>query len=370
MTPFTLERRSRAPSHDLSSQRFSITRFYFAFAVFALPILGTWAAVSGKPFLSVLPFLVVYLAIPLIDIAVKPKFQPQLNRQSDIDHLAANSVFDLPMLCLPAWLLTLFTTLWLTQSLSGFIWLACVIGLGIAGGISGINPAHEMIHRSNRFHRAAGGVLMAAVNYGPFKIEHIRGHHRWVGTAKDPASARRGQTIYSFAIQSLIGNIVGGYRLEQKRLKQQNLPWFYSEFWHWNAVSLAIAGLLYWLAGWQAVGGFYIASLAAIFKLELINYIEHYGLRRKQNAQGEFEPVSQIHSWNCNTWFIKAILFNVQRHADHHSFPSREYLALRDSPIAPQLPLSYASMVLAALVPSVWFRIMDARLDAYQASKN
>jgi alkane 1-monooxygenase len=371
MSEFTFERRSAGTNQKRPINRFSVWRFLFAFAVFALPVLGTWAASAGWPALSYLPFIVVYLTIPVIDILVKHAQQPQLNRQSDIDQLLTNHGIDLPLLCIPAWLVTLFVTLWMAQSLSGLSWLACVIGLGIAGGISGITPAHELIHRGHKLHRAAGGLLMASVNYGPFKIEHIRGHHRWVGTPKDPATARRGQSFYSFFIQSLIGNYAGGYALERARLKQQNLSWFRSEFWHWVGLSFAFAFMLWLIAGWQAVGGFYIVSLAAIFKLELINYIEHYGLTRQQNEHGQYEPVTQHHSWNCNTWFINAILFNVQRHADHHAFPSRDYRALRDCPQAPQLPLGYASMVLAALLPPLWFRLMDTRLDQFkQASQS
>jgi alkane 1-monooxygenase len=364
MSEMTIERRSPNASEPRVINRFSVLRFTFAFAVFALPLFGTWAAKAGCSALSFLPFVVVYLMIPVIDVLVKNAQQPQLNRQSDIDHLANQPALDLPLLCILAWLFTLFATLWMTQSLSGPIWLACVVGLGVAGGISGITPAHELIHRGNKWHRAAGGLLMASVNYGPFKIEHIRGHHRWVGTPKDPATARRGQSFYSFFIQSLVGNYIGGYRFEKIRLKQQNLPWFHSEFWHWIFVSLGFALLLWLVAGWQAVGGFYIVSLAAIFKLELINYIEHYGLVRQQTAPGQYEPVSQLHSWNCNTWFINAILFNVQRHADHHAFPSRDYRALRDCPQSPQLPLGYASMVIAALVPPLWFYLMDNRIEA------
>jgi alkane 1-monooxygenase len=366
MTQITLNRSSTSETRPGDPPRFAVLRFVWAFAMFALPLIATLAAANGATWLPYLPLIVVYAAIPVIDYAFNPKQPVEFDRQQAKDQPLARRAFDLPLLCLPAWFITLFTTLWLAQSFNGIIWVVCVVGLGVAGGIVAINPAHELIHRRSRWHRFAGGVLLSAVIYGPFKVEHLRGHHRWVGTKKDRASALRGQTIYSFAPQSLIGNFIGGYRHEQRRLQKNNLAWFHSEVWHWMGLSALIAISLYLLASWQAVAGFVLASLVAIFKLELINYIEHYGLHRKANSQGVIEPITAAHSWTCDTWFVNAILFNVQRHADHHANPGREYLALRDLSGAPRLPLGYASMVLLALVPPFWFAVMHPRLDQFE----
>ena len=85
-----------------------------------------------------------------------------------------------------------------THALIGkFIWLAG-LSTGINAGISGIVSAHEMIHRKQSWWRALGIWNLIFVNYGHFFIEHVKGHHRWVGTEKDPATARYGETIYAF----------------------------------------------------------------------------------------------------------------------------------------------------------------------------
>jgi alkane 1-monooxygenase len=347
---------------------FKVWRFAIVFGLVLFPAECAYGVLQGYSWLAALPLLTVHLLIPVMDALIKAEPSAPFTRDQASGRFVATWAFDWPLLCLPGWFICLTSTLWLAQDLSGWTWWLIMIGMGSAGGILAINPAHELIHRRNPVHRWAGGFMLSAVCYGAFKIEHVRGHHRWVGTDRDKASAKRGQTVYSFVPISILATLKAGFVLEQERLSRQKLAWYHNENLRWTLFSLAIAAALYLLAGWQAVGGFFVASIGAIIQLELINYIEHYGLRRRQLPSGEPEPVTEVHSWNCNTWLVNAYLFNLQKHADHHAHPGREYLSLRDMPNAPQLPLGYGSMMLVCLLPQLWFKMMHPRLDALAQS--
>jgi alkane 1-monooxygenase len=350
-----------------SPDPWSVLRFALVFTITGLPALCAWAAGLGYSWASAITLASVHLVIPLLDALGPADHSTAIDRAKVKGSWIVSKAFDWPVWCLPAWLVAVFSTLWFTQNSTGVTWLLCVAGLGATGGILAINPAHELIHRRSPWQRFAGGLLLASVNYGVFKIEHIRGHHRWVSTDRDTASAKRGWSVYYFAPRSILGTFMNGFKIEQQRINAKQLSWYQNEFWLWTGISSALAAALFFVAGWQAVGGFYLASLIAILELELINYIEHYGLRRKLNAQGEPEAVNEHHSWNCNTWVVNAFLFNLQRHADHHAHPGREYLALRDLPDAPRLPAGYGSMILLALVPPLWYKRIHPMLDAFEA---
>src|SRR5690606_25754337 len=128
------------------------------------------------------------------------------------------------------------------------------------------------------------------------------------------------------------------------------------------AASAGLALLIGGVFGATALALFLAASVVAVVELEIINYVEHYGLQRLQLPDGRFEPVTPAHSWNANTGVVNAFLFNLQRHADHHAHAGRDYLHLRSQPQAPTLPLGYGAMVLVALLPPLWRRLMDSRL--------
>jgi alkane 1-monooxygenase len=101
--------------------------------------------------------------------------------------------------------------------------------------------------------------------------------------------------------------------------------------------------------------------------LETINYIEHYGLERREIRPGVYERTTPHHSWNASERVTNWVLFQLQRHADHHHIASRPYFALRHVEDSPQLPTGYAGMVILALVPPLWRRVMDPRVRAWHA---
>ena len=264
----------------------------------------------------------------------------------------------LPTLTLPGWLALAFWGMSIIDALSIFHWIGWMLSLGLVAGICLINVSHELVHRNTSFERIVGGLLLASVWNLAFKIEHVKGHHREVATKQDHSSASFGENVYSFIPKAMRGNITRAWSLEQQRLQAQSKPWYYNEMLPFACFSLAVTlvvSIAYGLPGliFYAALSFFTNCL-----LEIINYIEHYGLLRESN-NGKFEPVGLDHAWNSNYWLSNAFLLNLQRHSDHHMHAGRPYTALRHYDNSPQLPFGYAAMITIALIPPLWKRTMD-----------
>jgi alkane 1-monooxygenase len=225
------------------------------------------------------------------------------------------------------------------------------------------------MHRKTKLHRAGAEILMTSVSYTHFCVEHVLGHHRKVATAEDPATSRFGESFYRFYPRTLIGSLVSAWRLEGERCRKRGISaWSLRNRRTRYALVLAAVYAGVGLAfGPLGLGLFIAQGVVAFSLLEAINYIEHYGLTRRRLASGRFERVRPEHSWNSAHRVSNWYLFNLARHSDHHYLASREYDRLRHHGSAPQLPSGYAAMVLAALVPPLWFRIMNPRVEAWNA---
>lgn len=240
------------------------------------------------------------------------------------------------------------------------------LAIGVVTGAQGITYAHELGHSRSRLDRALAWLLMASVGYAHFMVEHYRGHHRLAATAEDPASARRGESLWFFLPRTLAGSWRSAWRLEGERLALRRQGWTRSPLlWATLAQPVLWAGLagvcgpavlLFWLA----------QSAYAVFQIETVNYIEHYGLQRRSTPAGR-EPFGVAHAWNTDTFFSNCLLANLQRHSDHHMHPSAPYPALRRLD-GPQLPTGYAGCLCLAMVPPLWRRLMEPRLQALQVS--
>lgn len=271
-------------------------------------------------------------------------------------------------LCFPLQYLSLVFACWLW---SGGGWLTMspidkvglMVTVGIIGGVA-INAAHELGHKQARAEKRLSKLALAQTCYGHFFVEHNRGHHLWVATVEDPASARLGESVYCFIGRSVLCGLRSAWNLERRRLTRKGRsPWSPRNdvLNAWSMTAVLFVGLavwfgpvvLPWLFG-QAIIGFCL--------LETVNYLEHYGLRRQKLASGRYERVRPAHSWNSNTIIANLFLFNLQRHSDHHTNPLRRYQALCASEEAPQLPGGYGTMLPLALVPPLWRRIMDPRV--------
>ncbi|MCB0637895.1 MAG: alkane 1-monooxygenase [Lewinella sp.] len=242
------------------------------------------------------------------------------------------------------------------------VWMTLNVGLVI--GILGINVAHELGHRSRRYEQLMAQAMLCSALYMHFFIEHNRGHHKHVATPADPASAVRGQTIYAFWWQSVTGSYRNAWRLERKRLDKAGQPVQSRAnlMVRFTVIQLVYLLLVGWIWG-PAMVPFAIAiAVVGFLLLESVNYIEHYGLRRQPLPSGRYEPVGPQHSWNSDHELGRIFLYELTRHSDHHYRASRKYQILRHFDESPQLPTGYPGAILTALVPPVWFAVMDQRV--------
>jgi alkane 1-monooxygenase len=244
--------------------------------------------------------------------------------------------------------------------------LGWLLSQGLVGGILAINTAHELIHKDGRLERTAGGLLLASVGYQGFKVEHLRGHHVHVATPADASTAQRGQSLWAFLPRAMGRNTLAAWRLEAARLRGLGLPAWHrrNELLGWTALWLGFAAAFGAWLGTVGVVFFVVQGLVAAASLEVINYVEHYGLARQRDANGRFERVAPVHSWNSDFALSNLLLFQLQRHSDHHAFPKRRYAVLRHRPEAPQLPGGYAAVFVLAFFPPLWRRVVHPRLDA------
>lgn len=243
-------------------------------------------------------------------------------------------------------------------------------GLGILSGAIGIVYAHELMHQSPRLERWLGDLLMTMTCYGHFRSEHLLVHHRYVATPRDPVTARYNEGFHRFFPRVLKQCLVSAWRAEAARLARRSLPvWHRSNpFWRYGGLQLGFVLLALVVGGWLGLAMFLIHCFFAIWQLELVNYIEHYGLTRKHLGDGKYEHTQPHHSWNAAHKASNWLLINLQRHSDHHYKPDRRFPLLQtwDEKDAPQLPYGYAVMGTLAMIPPLWRRRMNPRVRAWR----
>lgn len=252
---------------------------------------------------------------------------------------------------------------------SGLEILGLTLSVGVVTGALGITIAHELMHRPGRWERALAELLMTASTYPHFCVEHVLGHHKHVATPHDPATARQGENVYGFVLRSVLGGVVSAWRLEGERVRRLNLRPFglRDRRLRHPLLVLFTHTLVYGLFGLPGLFFMALQSLVAVFLLESINYVEHYGLKRRELEPGRYERVQPRHSWNSSHRMSSWYLFNLPRHADHHFLASRPYFCLRHLEDSPQLPAGYGTMVLVAWAPPLWRRLMDPRVQALES---
>ena len=248
----------------------------------------------------------------------------------------------------------------------GLVWweaMGVALSLGAVSGLS-INTAHELGHKKGDGERWLAKLALAPVFYGHFFVEHNRGHHKNVATPGDPASSRMGESFYAFLPRTVFGSLRSAWQLEKTRLARLGKgPWTLQNenIQAWLMSVVLWGAMLVWL-GWLALPFLLIQSVYGFSLLEVVNYLEHYGLVRQKTESRRYEPCWPEHSWNSNHVVTNVFLYHLQRHSDHHANPTRRYQALRDFEEAPQLPSGYAGMILLAYLPPIWRRVMDRRV--------
>lgn len=234
------------------------------------------------------------------------------------------------------------------------------VSAGLSSGIAAIVTAHELMHDPKKSNRFLAKVLLWTVSYMHLEIEHMKGHHKTVGTDEDPTSAPASMGLYSFYLMTVPGQFVDAWRIEAKKAR--------SRFNHKAARFVVIEALtlivLYLLFGLEGLYAFGINCAIAIITLEYVNYIRHWGLRRDKNTK-----IGPEHSWQSNQRFSRYVLIELTRHPDHHLISSRPYQSLQSHEDAPTLPSGYFATFFLAAIPPLWKYVMTKRLPESMRSK-
>jgi alkane 1-monooxygenase len=332
-----------------------------------MPLTGVAAhAATGHQIALGLSVLIAYGLMPLVDwlVGVDENNPPE----AVVPQLEADRYYRwLTWVTVPLHFVALIGCAWWvgTQALSWWAVLLLAYAAGANSGL-GINTGHELGHKKTAVEQWLARMVLAVPVYGHFTVEHGRGHHRWVSTPEDHASARMGESIYRFALRELPGGMRRAWQLEKERLVALG-----HGAWHWRntmlqsyAVSALLQGGLIVLYGWVMLPFLAVHNVVAWWQLTSANYVEHYGLLRQRLPGGRYEAPQPHHSWNANHVVTNLALFHLQRHSDHHAYPSRRYQSLRQFEQLPQLPSGYFGMFPLSYLPWLWFRVMDPRLLA------
>lgn len=327
-------------------------------AAVGLALQGLWAWLTLALVFGILPLVEIFT--PQSTRNIPPEAEDTRSKRLFFDlllYLNAPIVYGLT-----GWYLYLVAFV----PISGPEWIGLTLATGIVAGTCGINVAHELGHRSGKTEQLLAQIMLLPSLYQHFFVEHNRGHHKNVATDADPASARRNETLFYFWVRSVTGSWRSAWTLERERLTKQG-----QAVWSWqNAMLRYIFFQSAWLiciaiwGGWKALAGAIGVAGVSFLLLETVNYIEHYGLRRRILPSGIPEPVSPRHSWNSNHALGRIFLYELTRHSDHHYKATRKYQILRHLEESPQLPFGYPTSIVMALAPPLWFWVMNKRLPA------
>jgi alkane 1-monooxygenase len=306
-----------------------------------------------------------FVFVPMLELLLP---QDNANYSKDeVENKTLNRLFDWMLyLNLPIVYGVLIFALFIISAtpVNNFELVGLTLSLGMVLGSNGINVGHELGHRQQSNERFIGKALLLPSLYMHFYIEHNYGHHLRAATKEDPATARYNQNVYSFWVTSTIRQYLSAWKIQMKLLKNNNrsfLSFKNDMFWYivLQATYLIVVfnffsslGLLF------AVG----ASITDFLLLETVNYIEHYGLLRLKKPSGRYERVKEIHSWNSNHVVGRIILYELTRHSDHHYKSSKKYQVLECHEESPQMPFGYPTSMVLALIPPLWFAVMNKRV--------
>lgn len=327
--------------------------YYGAITSFLTLGLGVWT-----------PLLYSWVLIPLLELFIKP--DPSNLSAAEEELAKKNRWYDyLLYLIVPLQFaaLGIFLTKIATPGQSWIDLTGKTLVMGLLCGTFGINVGHELGHRANKGEQLLAKLLLLTSLYMHFFIEHNKGHHKRVATPEDPSSARYGEWLYAFHFRSIILSYLSAWKIANKEVQKKgyNVLSIHNEMLQFQVVQILLLVAIFSAFGWMATLLFLLAATHGILLLETVNYIEHYGLERKQMADGRYERAQPQHSWNSNHVIGRVMLFELSRHSDHHYLASRKYQVLRHHDNSPQMPTGYPGMMLLASVPPLWFKVMNNR---------
>ena len=330
-------------------------------AAFTIPLtacIGLWL----KSYWVYLTPVYAFVLIPILELALPQ--DPSNYSEDEITSKKINTLFDwLLYLNLPIvytiLVLVLFTVA--TTTLSTYEYIGLILTMGIVLGTNGINVGHELGHRQHSNERFIGKALLFPALYMHFYIEHNHGHHLHAATKEDPATARYNQNVYAFWVTSTLRQYHNAWSIQLNLLKNNHRTFlsFKNDMLWYLILQLTYLIIIYTLFGKLTLLFAISSAITGFLLLETVNYIEHYGLLRSKTKSGRYERVKAIHSWNSNHVVGRIVLYELTRHSDHHYKSSKKYQILECHEDSPQMPFGYPTSMVIALIPPLWFYIMN-----------
>lgn len=337
------------------------------FLVYLLP-LTVYVSFTSKGILTFLPVFVFFGLVPILEFFFKADGENFDKETAQLEK--ENKLYSwILYLTLPIQLATLFYFFQVIQEpgLRAVEYTGRIFAMGLMCGVIGINVGHELGHRLNRGDQFLGELLLLTSLNTHFLPYHNGGHHFNVATPNDAATARKNEPLYIFWLRSHFMSYVQAWQLENMRMRDsgRSALSLQNKMMSYTIANILVLALIYSFFGWLVLGAFIGAAVIGILLLETVNYIEHYGLLRKQNERGRYERVKHTHSWNSDHIIGKLMLFNLSRHSDHHYNGSKPYQVLKSLPESPQMPTGYPGMMLLSLVPPLWFKFMNPKVAKF-----
>jgi alkane 1-monooxygenase len=342
----------------------------FKYIKYLSPIITFALAYISFTHTGILCWLVIihsWIFVPTIELFLKGNTK---NMSAAEEELAkADKIYDLMLylvVLIQIPMLFFFLSSFVNAELSTLDIIGRIVSMGMLCGIFGINVAHELGHRNNRFEQGLAKLSLLTSMYTHFFIEHNKGHHKNVATPNDPSSARYNEWVYLFYFRTIIFTYISAWHIANDEVKKKGKAVFsiYNEMIQLQLMQVTLLAIIYFIFGGTILLYFFAAAFMGILLLETVNYIEHYGLQRKETGENKFERAQPQHSWNSNHAMGRMMLFELSRHSDHHYLASRKYQILQHHDDAPQLPTGYPGSMLLSLVPPLWCDIMNKKIKA------
>ena len=346
--------------------QFRALKYIFVFVSPAVVIFSLYSAGLWSYFALVFTFLI----IPACELLMKSSTTNMSNAEEEVaknDKLYDYLLYTLVPLQFGILLFFLSRVSNPTYKLYEIIGM--IFAFGISCGVLGINAAHELGHRNTWYEQMLSKMLLLTSQYMHFFIEHNRGHHKNVSTDLDPASSKFGESLYAFYYRSIRDSWFSAWHLEGDKLKRSghNFWSIHNEMLRFQLIQAAFLAGIFLIFGWVPLVCYLGSAVMGFLLLETVNYIEHYGLRRKL-INGIYERTLPVHSWNSNHTLGRLLLLELSRHSDHHFIANRKYQILRHFDESPQMPTGYPGMMLLSFFPPLWFKVMNKQIEKYRLS--
>lgn len=316
--------------------------YFFPYVLMLLGALGIYIG-GWSVWIGFALFFIIFPVIEYFTRDIKFKSAEYKTKYADLSLLLT------PFFLTPILLLTLYKVQFSEAVVEQ---LGLILSGGVLLGAFGITSAHELVHRREKLMKAVGVYNLTLVNFAYWGQEHVFGHHKYVATPVDPATARKNENIYAFWIRDYFTSLVDSYKINSRKF----IFYWVNTIW--------ISAVIYFVFDLKTLLFWWAISLVAILLLQTVDYLEHYGLERPQNAEGNYMAFKPQHSWDSSSWITNITLFNLGFHSHHHMKAIVRFEDLVEQPEARQMPFGYSAMVLLAFVPFVFIPMMNKKLSS------